>query len=103
MSNAKVSSERVLKILLAPHITEKGAIAGETSNQYVFRVATDASKPEIKQAVEQLFNVNVDTVRVVNTKGKTKRSSTGMGKRKDWRKAYVRVQEGQSIEFAGGE
>lgn len=103
MTGSKVSSERVLKVLLAPHITEKAAIAGEASNQYVFRVATDASKPEIKQAVEQLFDVSVDTVRVVNTKGKTKRSASGMGKRKDWKKAYVRVQEGQSIEFAGGE
>lgn len=103
MTSTRINSERVMKVLLAPHITEKGALAGETSNQYVFRVATDATKPEIKQAVEQLFDVSVDTVRVVNTKGKTKRSNSGMGKRKDWKKAYVRVQEGQSIEFAGGE
>lgn len=103
MTGSKISSERVMKILLAPHITEKGAIVGEASNQYVFRVATDASKPEIKQAVEKLFNVSVDTVRVLNAKGKTKRSGAGMGKRKDWKKAYVRVQEGQTIEFAGGE
>lgn len=103
MTSSRISSERVMKVLLAPHITEKGAIVGESSNQYVFRVATDATKPEIKQAVEQLFDVSVDAVRVLNNKGKTKRSRTGLGKRKDWKKAYVRVQEGQLIEFAGSE
>lgn len=103
MSAATMNSERVMKVLLAPHVTEKAAIVGESGNQYVFRVATDATKPEIKQAVEQLFDVSVSTVRVVNSKGKTKRFGTSMGKRKDWKKAYVRVAEGQTIEFAGGE
>lgn len=103
MTSSKMSSERVMKILLAPHITEKGAIIGESSNQYVFRVATDATKPEIKQAVEQLFDVSVNDVQVLNNKGKTKRTNYGLGKRKDWKKAYVRVHAGQSIEFAGSE
>jgi large subunit ribosomal protein L23 len=98
-----MNQERIMKVLLAPHITEKTAIAGETANQYAFRVASDASKPEIKAAVESLFDVKVDSVRVLNTKGKTKRFGARFGRRKDWKKAYVRVQDGQSIEFLGGE
>jgi large subunit ribosomal protein L23 len=98
-----MNQERIMKVLLAPHITEKTAIAGEVANQYAFRVASDATKPEIKAAVESLFDVKVDSVRVLNTKGKTKRFGTRFGRRKDWKKAYVRVQDGQSIEFLGGE
>jgi large subunit ribosomal protein L23 len=92
---------RVMKILLGPHITEKAAIVGESSNQYVFRVAKDATKPEVKQAVEKLFDVEVDAVRVTNVKGKTKRNGARMGRRVDWKKAYVRVKAGQTIDFAG--
>jgi large subunit ribosomal protein L23 len=92
---------RVMKILLGPHITEKAAIVGESSNQYVFRVAKDATKPEVKQAVEKLFDVEVDAVRVTNVKGKTKRTGARMGRRVDWKKAYVRVKAGQTIDFAG--
>jgi large subunit ribosomal protein L23 len=92
---------RVMKILLGPHITEKAAIVGESSNQYVFRVAKDATKPEVKQAVEKLFEVEVDAVRVTNVKGKTKRTGARMGRRVDWKKAYVRVKAGQTIDFAG--
>lgn len=92
---------RVMKILLGPHITEKAAVVGESSNQYVFRVAKDATKPEVKQAVEKLFDVEVDAVRVTNVKGKTKRTGARMGRRVDWKKAYVRVKAGQTIDFAG--
>jgi len=92
---------RIMKVLLGPHITEKAAIVGESSNQYVFRVAKDATKPEVKRAVEKLFEVAVDAVRVVNVKGKTKRTGARMGRRVDWKKAYVRVKAGQSIEFSG--
>ena len=98
-----MNNERIMKVLLAPHITEKGAIVGESSNQYVFKVVTDAKKAEIKAAVEKLFEVSVDSVRVANVKGKTKRTGARPGKRKDWKKAYVRVQAGQTIDFAGGE
>ena len=98
-----MNNERVMKVLLGPHITEKAAIAGEANNQYVFRVATDATKPEIKKAVETLFEVSVDDVRVLNTKGKSKRFGARMGQRKNWKKAYVSVKEGQTIDFAGGE
>lgn len=92
---------RIMKVLLGPHITEKAAVLGESSNQYVFRIAKDATKPEVKRAVEKLFEVEVDTVRVANVKGKTKRSGARIGRRSDWKKAYVRVKAGQSIEFAG--
>lgn len=98
-----MNQERIMKIILAPHITEKAANVGESSNQYVFKVATDATKPEIKQAVEALFEVEVDGVRVLNTKGKTKRSGARLGRRKDWKKAYVRIKAGQEIDFIGGE
>ncbi|HFE31839.1 MAG TPA: 50S ribosomal protein L23 [Gammaproteobacteria bacterium] len=98
-----MNQERIMKVILAPHITEKAANVGESSNQYVFKVATDATKPEIKQAVETLFEVEVDAVRVLNTKGKTKRSGARLGRRKDWKKAYVRVKAGQEIDFIGGE
>ena len=98
-----MNQERIMKVILAPHITEKAANIGESSNQYVFKVATDATKPEIKQAVETLFEVEVDAVRVLNTKGKTKRSGARLGRRKDWKKAYVRVKAGQEIDFIGGE
>ncbi|HEC20695.1 MAG TPA: 50S ribosomal protein L23 [Gammaproteobacteria bacterium] len=98
-----MNEQRIMNILLAPHITEKAAIVGESSNQYVFQVATDATKPEVKQAVEKLFEVEVDDVRVVNVKGKTKRTGYRVGRRKNWKKAYVRVKAGQTIDFAGGE
>ncbi len=98
-----MNQERIMKVILAPHVTEKAANVGESSNQYVFKVVPDATKPEIKQAVETLFEVKVDTVRVLNSKGKTKRSGARLGRRKDWKKAYVRVVAGQEIDFIGGE
>ena len=96
MSN--VSLERLLTVLRAPHISEKSAIAAEV-NQYVFKVAIDATKAEVKAAVESVFEVSVENVRVVNMKGKTKRTRTGMGRRNDWKKAYVRIAAGQQIDF----
>ncbi len=98
-----MNQERIMNVLLGPHVTEKAAIIGESSNQYVFQVATDATKPEIKKAVETLFEVEVDAVRVTNVKGKVKRSGQRIGRRKDWKKAYVRVKDGQTIDFMGGE
>lgn len=93
-----MNEERIYKVLLGPHISEKSSIAAE-NNQVCFKVAPDASKPEIKKAVEKLFNVNVEGVRTVNIKGKTKFTKNGLGKRKDIRKAYVRLAEGQDIDF----
>ena len=94
-----MNPELIFKVLLGPHISEKATVVGEKQNQVVFRVAPDATKPEIKAAVEQLFNVKVDAVQVSNLKGKRKRTRYGMGKRSDLRKAYVSLQEGQDIDF----
>ena len=95
-----MNQERLFKVLLGPHITEKSAAATGSATQVAFKVATDASKLEVKKAVEKLFEVKVDGVRVVNVKGKTRRTKTGMGKRSDWKKAYVRLAEGQDIDFS---
>lgn len=93
-----MNHERVLQVLEAPIVTEKSTRVRAESNQVVFRVARDAKKPEIKRAVEELFGVQVERVWTVNVKGKPKRFGQFWGRRKDWRKAYVRLAEGQTIE-----
>ena len=95
-----MSQERILQVLLAPHISEKTTLVAEASGQHVFKVLPDATKIEVKQAEEQLFEVKVAQVRVMNVKGKTKRFGQKFGKRSDWRKAYVTLAEGQDIDFA---
>ena len=95
-----MNQERIFQILKAPHISEKSAVLGDSANQAVFRVATDAQKAEIKAAVEQLFNVKVADVRTVNMKGKTKRQGLRRGKRSDWKKAYVSLEQGHEIHLA---
>jgi large subunit ribosomal protein L23 len=95
--------DRAANILLSPHVTEKATLIGDTSNQFVFKVIQDAEKGEIKHAVETMFNVQVDSVRTLNVKGKTKRFGWRMGKRKNWKKAYVRLKPGHDIDFTGGE
>jgi large subunit ribosomal protein L23 len=97
-----MNQERLLKVILAPHVSEKSTLSAELSDTLVFKVATDANKTEIKSAVEQLFEVEVTGVRTVNVKGKTKRHGMRMGKRKDWKKAYVTLKEGHDIDFVGG-
>ncbi|WP_114418047.1 50S ribosomal protein L23 [Marinospirillum perlucidum] len=98
-----MNQERLYKVLLGPHMTEKAAVQADERNQYVFKVASDATKPEIKKAVEQLFDVKVDAVNVVNNNGKTRRTLHGLGRRKGFRKAYVSLAEGQAIDFADAE
>jgi len=98
-----MNQERLFKVLLGPHITEKSAMPSGPATQVVFKVALNANKLEIKKAVEQLFEVKVDDVRVVNMKGKTRRTRTGIGQRSDWKKAYVRLAEGQDIDFSVAE
>lgn len=97
-----MSKERLMKILLSPIVSEKSAMAADKSNQFGFKVTTDATKPEIAAAVEMLFEVKVEQVRTVNVKGKQKRFGAMLGKRNSWKKAYVRLQDGQDIDFAGG-
>ncbi len=97
-----MQKERILQVLLAPHISEKSTMTADTTSTHVFKVDRSATKVEIKQAVEELFEVKVAQVRVMNVKGKTKRFGQRMGKRSDWRKAYVKLAEGQDIAFASG-
>jgi large subunit ribosomal protein L23 len=103
MSVRKFNDERLLNILLAPQISEKATYVAEKNEQVIFRVASDATKPEVKAAVEKLFNVTVDSVQISNVKGKQKRFGRYMGRRQDWKKAYVNLAAGQEINFAGSE
>ena len=95
-----MSEERLFKVILAPVISEKTTRIAELGNQVVFKVVKDANKADIKAAVEKMFDVKVDAVRVLNVKGKTKRTRFGLGRRSDWKKAYVSLAEGQEIDFA---
>ena len=94
-----MSQERLLSVLRAPHISEKATNNAEKSNTVVLKVALDANKAEIAAAVAQLFEVKVDSVRTVVVKGKTKRRGKKMGRRSDWKKAYVTLAEGQNLDF----
>jgi len=101
------SAERLMQVLLAPVVSEKSTFVGEKNNQVVFRVATDANKAEIKAAVELMFGkpeqkLEVAGVRIVNVRGKQKRFGRFMGRRGDWKKAYVCLKPGQEITFAEG-
>jgi len=102
--SATMDKDRLMKVLLAPQVSEKSTFVGEKNNQYVFRVAADATKPEIKAAVELLFSskdkkIDVQSVQVLNVKGKEKRFGRFEGRRRNWKKAYVRLAQGQEINF----
>ncbi len=97
-----MNQERLLKVLLSPVVTEKAATITEGLNQVAFKVAPDATKPEIKAAVELLFKVDVTGVQVLNQKGKVKRHGRTMGRRKGVRKAYISLAQGQEINFGAG-
>ena len=103
MSAQQFNEERLLNILLAPQISEKATYVAEKNEQVIFRVVSDATKPEVKAAVEKLFNVTVESVQISNVKGKKKRFGRFMGARKDWKKAYVCLAAGQEINFAASE
>ena len=98
-----MKAARLMRILLAPHVSEKSATVADISNQVVFRVTKDATKPEIKSAVELLFDVKVQSVTVANVKGKTKRFGVTRGQRSDWKKAYVALKNDYEIDFLGSE
>ncbi len=100
--SATINQERLMQVLLAPQISEKATQIADKNEQIVFRVATDATKPEIKAAVELLFKVQVDSVQVLNVKGKVKRFRGAVGRRKSWKKAFVCLKPGQEINFAEG-
>jgi len=96
-----MNQERIHQILVAPHVSEKAALLADEQNQHVFKVISTATKSEVKQAVESMFKVKVEKVRILNTKGKTKRFGGRLGKRSDLRKAYVTLMPDNDIDFAG--
>lgn len=98
-----MNQERLMKVILGPLVTEKSQMMAEKHNQVTFRVARDAEKHEIKQAVELLFKVEVENVQVANVKGKIKRFGGRLGRRNHWKKAYVSLAEGQDINFGAQE
>lgn len=95
-----MNDHRLMQIILAPIVTEKATFVAEKNNQVAFRVVADATKPEIKAAVELLFKVQVEAVQVLNRKGKNKRFGRFVGRRRNERKAYVSLKEGQEINLA---
>jgi len=94
-----MNREQLMSVLIAPHVTEKTSLAMQNSNQYAFRVRRDANKTEVKQAVELMFDVKVAAVQVVNEPGKDRRFGKRIGRTQDWKKAYVRLADGQAIDY----
>jgi len=99
---AKRVSNKSLQSVLSPHVTEKATMVADKLNQVVFKVRKTATKMQVKEAIESMFKVDVKAVNLLNVKGKTKKASQNtMGKRSDWKKAYVSIQAGQEINFTG--
>lgn len=103
MSAEIKTQDRLLQVIVAPQVTEKATYVADKYQQIAFKVRKDATKPEIKAAVELVFKVEVEAVTTANVLGKTKRAGRTMGKRSDWKKAYVSLKPGQEINFAAGE
>ena len=100
----KFNAAQLMNIVLAPVVSEKSTFVADKNRQYVFRVSDRATKPEIKAAVELMFKIKVDSVTVLNVRGKSgKRFGKHLGRRRNWKKAYVRIAEGQEINFAATE
>ena len=97
-----MNQQRLMQVLLAPQVSEKATYVADKNEQVVFRVVSDATKPEVKAAVELLFKVSVDSVQICNVKGKQKRFGRFTGSRKGWKKAYVCLKPGQEINFVEG-
>ncbi|MEZ7997872.1 MAG: 50S ribosomal protein L23 [Halioglobus sp.] len=95
-----MNQERIFQVLIGPHTSEKATIIADLSNQYVFKVAIDASKLEVKKSVEQLFKVKVVNVNTLRVKGKVKRNKNGYSTKSTWKKAYVKLEQGHDIDFA---
>ncbi|MEX0828362.1 MAG: 50S ribosomal protein L23 [Haliea sp.] len=98
-----MNQERIFQVLVGPHVSEKAAVLADSNNQYVFKVAVNATKAEIKKSVEQLFKVKVDAVQTLKVKGKVKRNKYGLSAKPTWKKAYVQLEQGQDIDFAVAE
>ncbi|HYR33889.1 MAG TPA: 50S ribosomal protein L23 [Burkholderiales bacterium] len=99
----KYNAEQLMNVVLAPVVSEKSTFVADKNRQYVFRVADDATKPQIKAAIELMFKTKVDDVTVLNVRGKERRFGRLSGRRRSWKKAYVRLAEGQEINFAATE
>jgi len=99
----KYRAEQLMNVVLAPVVSEKSTFVADRNRQYVFRVADHATKPEIKAAIELMFKTKVDNVTVLNVRGKERRFGRLSGRRRNWKKAYVRLAEGQEINFAATE
>ena len=98
-----MNQERLMNILLAPIVSEKSSRLADANRQFVFKVMKNASKPEVKKAVELMFDVKVDSVQIANVRGKVKAHGRNVGRRSDWKKAYVTLSEGHDIDFMGAE
>ncbi|MDH3889041.1 MAG: 50S ribosomal protein L23 [Gammaproteobacteria bacterium] len=98
-----MNQERIMKVLIAPIVSEKSTRLADQNRQFVFKVVKDASKPEVRKAVELMFDVKVDAVQIANVSGKVKRFGGALGKRSDWKKAFVTLAEGHDINFMGAE
>ena len=99
----KYAADRLMTIVLAPVVSEKSTLVADKNRQYVFRVADRATKPEVKAAIELMFKTKVDSVTVLNVKGKERRFGRTIGRKRNWKKAYVRLAAGQEINFAATE
>ena len=95
-----MNRERLMKILLSPHNSEKSVGLADRHRQFAFKVTCDANKREVARAVELMFDVKVDSVRTLNVKGKRKRFGASQGRRANWKKAYVTLKEGNDIDFS---
>lgn len=98
-----MNMDRLSKIIVAPVVSEKSTRVADNHRQVVFKVLRDASKPEIRRAVEKMFDVSVNSVSTANVRGKVKRFGQSVGRRSDWKKAYVTLAEGSDIDFAGAD
>ena len=98
-----MNQEQIMKVLIAPIVSEKSTRLADEHRQFVFKVVTDASKPDVRKAVELMFDVKVEAVQIANVRGKSKRFGQSLGKRSDWKKAFVTLAEGHDINFMGAE
>lgn len=103
MSSKAMNQDRLMTVLVGPHVSEKSSVMSELNNQICFKVRRDSTKKEIAQAVEMMFEVKVEGVTVANVRGKSKRFGQTRGKRADWKKAYVKLAAGDDIDFLGAE
>jgi len=99
----KIRHDQLRTVLIAPHVSEKSTLLSQNSGQIAFKVRADSNKKQIKKAVEEMFKVKVSSVKTISVKGKKKRMGMRQGKTKDWKKAYIKLEEGQNLDFMNTE